>query len=109
MASQIPRAVILVVEDEVLIRYATLNLLDDLGYLTFEATDADEAITILEAHKEITLCTHRHSDGGVDGRTCIGALRLGTLAPSPLHYRLGRRVPIGWSNAARCEVSAQAV
>ena len=50
MASQIPRAVILVVEDEILIRYATLNFLDDLGYLAFEATDADEAISILESH-----------------------------------------------------------
>jgi CheY-like chemotaxis protein len=40
---------VLVVEDDFLSRLHAVNLVEDAGYIAIEASNADEAITILEA------------------------------------------------------------
>ena len=46
---------VLVVEDEFLSRLHAVNLVEDAGYIAVEASNADEAITILEARKDIRI------------------------------------------------------
>jgi len=60
--------VILVVEDEPLIRLAAIMLVERLGYRALEAANADEAISLLEAHAEITIIfTDVQMEGSMDG------------------------------------------
>lgn len=62
------KPVILVVEDEVLIRMGATALVEDLGYDYFEASSADEAIELLEQHPEITIIfTDIEMAGSMDG------------------------------------------
>ena len=63
---------VLVVEDDFLNRLHAVNLVEDAGYIAVEASNADEAITILEARKDIRIRVYRHRYAGVDGRpqTC---------------------------------------
>jgi len=47
--------VILVVEDEAIIRMGTVQLLEDAGYTALEASNADVAIKILESRADINV------------------------------------------------------
>lgn len=49
------KPVILVVEDEILIRLDLADILRDAGYAVLEAADADEALTLIRAHAAINL------------------------------------------------------
>jgi CheY-like chemotaxis protein len=40
-------AVVLVVEDEMLLRMRTVDMVEDAGFTSIEAVDADEAVAIL--------------------------------------------------------------
>jgi two-component system, response regulator PdtaR len=61
-------ASILVVEDEVLIRMATVGIVEDAGYSVVEAANADEAIIMLERCPEIaTVLTDINMPGTMDG------------------------------------------
>jgi CheY-like chemotaxis protein len=53
MAQAIPgqRAVVLVVEDESLIRTTAIDMVEEAGFEAIAASDADEAIRILESRK----------------------------------------------------------
>lgn len=42
-----PKAAILIVEDEALIRMAAVDFVEDAGFATVEASNADDALTIL--------------------------------------------------------------
>jgi CheY-like chemotaxis protein len=53
MSASEPRLVILVVEDEPLVRLFLSDFLDEAGFKVFEAVDADEAMTILQARPDI--------------------------------------------------------
>jgi CheY-like chemotaxis protein len=44
--------VVLVVEDEPLVRMTAADELDEAGFLVLEAKNADEAIAVLEAHSD---------------------------------------------------------
>ena len=44
-----PKDLILVVEDEALIRMHSAEMIKDLGFDVFEAVDADEAVSLLES------------------------------------------------------------
>jgi CheY-like chemotaxis protein len=46
--SDIPQ-IVLVVEDEILLRMMAVNMVEDAGYIPVEAVDADEAFAILES------------------------------------------------------------
>ena len=59
---------ILVVEDVGLIRLDAVDMAEREGFLVFEAANADDAITILEAHPEIRLVfTDIEMPGSMDG------------------------------------------
>lgn len=62
------RAVVLVVEDSVLIRMGAVDLVEAAGYDVLEAGDADEAIRILESRDDIDLVfTDVQMPGTMDG------------------------------------------
>jgi CheY-like chemotaxis protein len=47
--------VVLVVEDEMLLRMKAVDMVEDAGYISAEAIDADEALAILQARSDIAL------------------------------------------------------
>jgi CheY-like chemotaxis protein len=58
----------LVVEDEALIRMATMCIAEDAGYRVVEAADADEALIMLERCQGIdTVLTDINMPGSMDG------------------------------------------
>jgi DNA-binding NtrC family response regulator len=62
------KVVILVVEDEFLIVINAIQILEDAGYIVLEATDADDAITILESRPDIrAVFTDINMTGSMDG------------------------------------------
>ena len=60
-------SVILVVEDEILIRMAAANHLRDCGYRVLEAADAEEARTLLRASEPIEIVFSDINMPGMDG------------------------------------------
>jgi CheY-like chemotaxis protein len=61
-------AVILVVEDEMLLRMRAVDMVEGAGYTSVEAVDADEAVAILEARSDIALMlTDIQMPGSMDG------------------------------------------
>jgi PleD family two-component response regulator len=52
--SAIP-AVVLVVEDEMLLRMRAVDMVEDAGFTSIEAVDADQAVAILESRSDIAL------------------------------------------------------
>lgn len=62
------RATVLVVEDELFVRMMAVDALEDAGYLTIEAQDADQALILLEVRQDIDLVfTDIKMPGEVDG------------------------------------------
>jgi CheY-like chemotaxis protein len=53
MDQDMEKAVVLVVEDEALIRISAVHMVEDAGFMAVDACDADEAIAILERRKDI--------------------------------------------------------
>jgi len=65
--SAIP-AVVLVVEDEMLLRMRAVDMVEDAGYTSVEAVDADKAVAILEARSDVALMlTDIQMPGSMDG------------------------------------------
>jgi CheY-like chemotaxis protein len=63
-----PRPVVLIVEDEAMIRMGATGLVEDLGYEFFEASSADDAIALLEQYPQITIVfTDIQMAGSMDG------------------------------------------
>jgi CheY-like chemotaxis protein len=61
-------AVVLVVEDEMLLRMRAVDMAEDAGYTSVEAVDADEAVAILESRSDIALLfTDIQMPGSIDG------------------------------------------
>ena len=61
-------AVVLVVEDEVLLRMCAVDMVEDAGYIPVEAADADQAVAILESRSDIALMfTDIQMPGSMDG------------------------------------------
>jgi hypothetical protein len=48
-------AFVLIVEDEMMLRMLAADMVEDAGYTSVEATDADEAVAILESRSDIAL------------------------------------------------------
>jgi CheY-like chemotaxis protein len=71
-----PLPAILVVEDEFLILSATAEDLRDAGFTVYEASNADDAIALLEIHAEIRiLFTDVDMPGSMDGIKLSAAVR----------------------------------
>jgi two-component sensor histidine kinase/CheY-like chemotaxis protein len=62
------KPVVLVVEDEMVLRMKAVDIVEDAGYTAIEAVSADEAIGILEAREDISLLfTDIQMPGTMDG------------------------------------------
>ena len=61
-------AIVLVVEDEMLLRMRAVDMVEDAGYTSLEAVDADAALAILESRSDIALLfTDIQMPGTMDG------------------------------------------
>ena len=70
------KAVVLVVEDETLIRMNAVEMIQDAGFEAIEAADADEAIAILEARSDIRVVfTDIDMPGSMNGIRLAQAVR----------------------------------
>ena len=71
-----PDTVVLVVEDEALVRMDIVSQLEDEGFTVLEAENADKAIPILEANPAISiLFTDIDMPGSMDGLMLSAAVR----------------------------------
>ena len=77
MSNAVPRRpVILVVEDEFLVRISTVEMIEDAGFRVLQAADADEAIEILQVRPDIrVIFTDIHMPGSMDGLRLAHAVR----------------------------------
>src|SRR4028118_2068865 len=63
-----PKPVVLVVEDEMVLRMRAVDIVEDAGFIPIEAVSADEAIEILETRDDISLLfTDIQMPGSMDG------------------------------------------
>lgn len=63
-----PPSVVLVVEDELILRMRAVDIVEDAGFVPIEAVNADEAIQVLESRNDIAvLFTDIQMPGSVDG------------------------------------------
>jgi len=70
------KAVVLVVEDEALIRMSAVQMVEDAGFTVVEACNADEAIAILESRPDIrAVFTDINMSGSMDGWKLAHAIR----------------------------------
>jgi CheY-like chemotaxis protein len=70
------RPVVLVVEDELLVRIVAVAIVEDAGFEAVEAANADQAITILEARDDIRVVfTDINMPGSMDGLKLAAAVR----------------------------------
>ena len=68
MAWSMGRRVVLVVEDEALLRENAVEMIAEAGYDVLEAADADQAIAILEARPDVhVVFTDIQMPGSMDG------------------------------------------
>ena len=69
-------ALVLVVEDDFLLRMNASSLLEEAGFDVLEAANADEAIALLEARKDFRIVfTDVHMPGSMDGLRLAEAIR----------------------------------
>jgi CheY-like chemotaxis protein len=62
------KAVVLIVEDEPVIRFATLDALEEVGHVVLEAANADEAMVLLRHRRDIDVVfTDVNMAGSMDG------------------------------------------
>jgi two-component system, response regulator PdtaR len=70
------RALVLIVEDELLIRINAVDMVEAAGFDVVQAGNADEAIKILEARSDIQLVfTDIQMPGSMDGLKLAAAVR----------------------------------
>jgi CheY-like chemotaxis protein len=70
------KSVILVVEDEFLIRMQAVEMIEEAGFDVAEASNADEAIRLLEMRKDIRIVfTDIEMPGSMDGLRLARAIR----------------------------------
>ena len=85
------KAVVLVVEDEALIRISAVHMVEDAGFASVEASNADEAIGILQSRDDIrAVFTDIRMPGSMDGWKLARAIR-GRWPPIHLIWLRGWR------------------
>ena len=68
--------IVLVVDDEPLLRMFATDIVEEAGFTAIEAADADEAISILESRSDIALVlTDINMPGIMDGSKLVRAVR----------------------------------
>ena len=74
-AGKSPR-IVLIVEDEPLLRMLAAEVVEEAGFVALEARDADEAVILLESHPDIFLLfTDINMPGSMDGLKLAHAVR----------------------------------
>ena len=87
------RPVVLIVEDEALLRASAVDWAEEAGFEAIEATDADEAIRILESRDDIRIVfTDINIQGSMDGLKLARAVR-NRWPPIKLVVTSGRMLP----------------
>ncbi|MEO3387490.1 response regulator [Mesorhizobium sp. CAU 1741] len=87
------RIVVLIVEDEPLLRMSAVDMIEDAGFATLEAADAIEAIRLLETHPEIRIVfTDVDMPRGMNGIELARAIR-DRWPPVALIVTSGKFVP----------------
>jgi two-component system, response regulator PdtaR len=67
VSRQVP-SIVLIVEDEPLLRELAVEVVEDAGFVALEAGDAEKAVALLEAHPDIAvLFTDVNMPGNMDG------------------------------------------
>jgi CheY-like chemotaxis protein len=75
LAGKLP-PVVLVVEDEPLLRMLAVEAVEEAGFIAIEAGGADEAVVLLESRTDITLLfTDINMPGSMDGLKLAHAVR----------------------------------
>jgi two-component system, response regulator PdtaR len=86
------RPIVLIVEDEFLVRMSAVKMIENAGFDTVEAGNADEAITILEGRSDIRIVlTDIRMPGSMDGLKLAAAVR-GRWPPIKIIATSGRHV-----------------
>jgi CheY-like chemotaxis protein len=71
-----PQSVVLVVEDEAIVRFMTVTSLEEAGFPVIEAANADEAVRILESRSDIRIVfTDIDMPGSMDGMKLAACIR----------------------------------
>lgn len=106
MGAQLPgksTTVVLIVEDDALLRMLAVEIVEEAGFMAIEAADADEAITLLECRSDIALLlTDIDMPGSMNGLKLAHAVRnrwppvkilvvSGRVRPRPSDLPLGSR------------------
>jgi len=87
------RPVVLVVEDEALIRFGTVLIVKEAGFDVIEAANADQAIGILETRDDIRIVfTDINMPGSMDGLKLAAAVR-DRWPPIEIIVTTGRGIP----------------
>jgi CheY-like chemotaxis protein len=86
------RPVVLVVEDDYLLRLDAADMIEAAGFEVIEAANADEAITILESRNDIAVVfTDVQMPGSMDGLRLAKAVR-GRWPPIKIVTTSGQRI-----------------
>ena len=75
MNSRTSNKKVLVVDDEALIRMSTSDMLEELGWTSVEAANADEAFVLLERDPEIALMVADLQLPGMSGEELVSCAR----------------------------------
>ena len=68
--------IVLIVEDDMILRMRSVDIVEDAGYTPVEAVDADEALGILQSRSDIALLfTDIQMPGSIDGLKLAHAVR----------------------------------
>jgi CheY-like chemotaxis protein len=87
------KQLVLVVEDDELIRMHAADMVHDLGFETLEAANADDAISLLESRSDImTVFTDIQMPGSMDGLQLVAVVR-DRWPPIALLVTSGRQAP----------------
>ena len=69
------KPVVLVVEDDPIVRMMAVDIVDDAGFEAIEAGNADEAVLILEGRTDIRIVADVEMPGSMDGIKLAQAIR----------------------------------
>jgi len=86
------RQVVLIVEDEALVRMTAVDMIEEAGFEILEAANADEAILLLEARRDITVLFTDIEMPGFDGRPQLAQAVRGRWPPIKIMATSGRCV-----------------
>ena len=93
---------VLIVEDEVLVRAHAAEFMEDAGFDVYEASNADEAIALLELHDDIrAVFSDIQMPGSMDGLKLARYIR-GRWPPVKLILTSGHARPLSEDMPAGC-------